>query len=228
MAHLRLAPSSTQSEARPRAGEAIRVVLADGHARIRRSLRLLLDREEEIEVIAEAGDLASVVRDVRRHQPDVLVLDLTMPDGSSVDTIGALRAGVPRTQTVVLTMQESPVFARQALAAGALGYVLKELADSELPDSVRRAACGAQYISPGVRVRLDALQCSLTGDRLTSREAEVLTLIALGHTSVEIARRLDLSPRTVETHRARMYNRLGLRTRAELVRYALGCGLLRT
>ncbi len=227
-ARLRLAPSPAGTESAVRAASPIRVVLADDHALMRRSLRLLLDSEEGVEVIAEADHLASVVRHVHGHQPHVLVLDLGMPNGSSIETIGKLRERVPDTQIVVLTMDDSPVFAQRALAAGAVGFVLKDLADSELPQAVRAAARGEEYISPGVATRLDALHRSLTGDQLTPREVEVLRLIALGHTSVEIARKLHLSPRTVESHRARIHNRLGLATRAELVRYALGRGLLRT
>src|SRR5271167_1681295 len=124
-------------------------------------------------------------------------------------------------------MQDNPVFAQHALASGALGFVLKELADSELAQAVRAAARGEEYVSPRVAARLDALRRSLTDDQLTLREVEVLRLIALGHTSVEIARKLYISPRTVESHRARIHNKLGLGTRAELVRYALGRGLLR-
>jgi two-component system, NarL family, response regulator NreC len=225
--HLRLAPSPAGTASVVFAASPIRVVLADDHALMRRSLRLLLDGEEGIEVIAEADELASAVRHVHDHQPRVLVLDLRMPGGSSVETIGKLRERVPDTQIVVLTMEDNPVFAQRALASGALGFVLKELADSELPQAVRAAASGEEYVSPRVAARLDALRRSLTDDELTPREVEVLRLIALGHTSVEIARMLLLSPRMVETHRARIHNKLGLATRAELVRYALARGLLR-
>ncbi len=225
--HLRLAPSPAGTASVVFAASPIRVVLADDHALMRRSLRLLLDGEEGIEVIAEADELASAVRHVHDHQPRVLVLDLRMPGGSSVETIGKLRERVPDTQIVVLTMEDNPVFAQRALASGALGFVLKELADSELPQAVRAAASGEEYVSPRVADRLDALRRSLTDDELTPREVEVLRLIALGHTSVEIARMLHLSPRMVETHRARIHNKLGFATRAELVRYALARGLLR-
>jgi two-component system response regulator NreC len=228
VAHLHLAHSPPGTAPVVDAASPIRVVLADDHSLMRRSLRFLLDREDGVEVIAEAVDLASVVRLVHSHQPHVLVLDLSMPDGSSIETIGKLRERVPDTQIVVLTMDDSPVFAQRALAAGALAFVLKDLADGELPEAVRAAARGGEYVSPRVAVRLDALQRSLTEDKLTAREVEVLRLIALGHTSVEIARKLHLSPHTVETHRARIHGKLGLATRAELVRYALGRGLLRT
>ena len=204
----------------------IRVLLADDHALMRRSLRLLLDGEDGMEVIAEADDLAAVTRHVQGHEPHVLVLDLSMPDGSSIEAIGRLREQAPDTQIVVMTMEENPVFAQRAFAAGQSGFVAKDLADGELPQAIRAAARGEEFVSPRIAARLDALQRSLTDDALSPREVEVLRLIALGHTSVEIARKLHLSPRTVETHRANVHRKLGLATRAELVRYALRRGLL--
>jgi two-component system response regulator NreC len=135
----------------------VRVVLADDHALMRRSLRLLLDGEQDVEVIAEASDLDSAVRHVQDDRPQVLVLDLSMPDGSSIEAIGQLRECVPETQIVALTMEDNPVFAQRALAAGALGFVVKELADDELPQAVRAAACGEEYISPRMAPRLDAI-----------------------------------------------------------------------
>ncbi len=206
----------------------IRIILADDHALMRRSLRLLLDNEDDLEVIAEADDLTLVVRHVRGQRPHVLVLDLRMPGGSSIDAIRRLRAQVPETQVVVLTMDDNPVFAQQALQAGALGFVVKDLADEELPKAVRAAAIGEEWVSPRVRDRLRVLQESFGEDKLTPRELEVLRLIALGHTSVEIAGKLHLSPRTIETHRTRIHRKLELTTRSELVNYALATGLLKT
>ncbi len=224
-AHLQLA--STRRENEPvKANEPIRVVLADDHALMRRSLRLLLDGMDGVSVIAEADDAASVTRHVTGHGPHVLVLDLNMQGGSSIGTISRLQEQAPDTKIVVMTMQEDPVFAQRAFAAGAVGFVSKELADEELPVAVRAAARGEEFVSPRVAVRLDALHRSLTEDALSAREVEVLRLIALGHTSVEIARKLHLSPRTVESHRANVHRKLGLATRAELVRYALRRGLL--
>jgi two-component system response regulator NreC len=204
----------------------IRVVLADDHALMRRSLRLLLDNEQDLEVIAEAGDLETVTRHVREHRPHVLVLDLGLPNGSSVQTIGRLRTEMPGTEIVVLTMEESPVFAQQTLDAGAIGFVLKEMADEDLPEAVRRAARGLHYVSPRVAASLSALRRSITASRLSGRETEVVRLIALGCTSAEIAHELHLSPRTVDTHRERINRKLGLRTRRDVVRYALQHGLL--
>jgi two-component system, NarL family, response regulator NreC len=224
-AHLRLAERADNPDP-PVTDEPIRVLLADDHALMRRSLRMLLDGEDGVEVIAEAADIASVTRDVLRREPHVLVLDLDMPGGSSIEAISRLRERAPGTKIVVMTMEENPVFAQRAFAAGALGFVAKDLADGELAQAVRAAARGEGFISPRIATRLDALHRSLTDDALSAREVEVLRLIALGHTSVEIARKLHLSPRTVETHRANIHRKLGLATRAELVRYALRRGLL--
>jgi two-component system response regulator NreC len=225
--YLRLAdsPASGSSEVEE---ALIRVVVADDHSLIRRSLRLILDSEQDVELVAEAGDVMAASKQVQGNRPDVLVLDLSMPGGSSLEAISRLREESPETQIVVMTMDDSPVFAQRALAAGALGYVSKELADVELASAVRAAAAGEQYVSPRLAGRLDALNRSLAENRLTPREVEVLRLIAFGHTSVEIARKLHLSPRTVETHRAHIHRKLGLQTRAELVRFALRRGLLVT
>ncbi len=226
--HLRLAPNLTSESAHPApVNLPIRVVLADDHALMRSGLRQLLDGEQGVEVVAEAGEEASVLRYLHDHRPQVLVLASSLSGGSGVETIGELRSRAPGTEIVVLAMEDNPAFVQRALLAGALGFVLKDLADSELTPAVRAAASGEEYISPRMSVRLDALRRSLTEDKLTSREVEVLRLIALGHTSVEIARKLHLSPRTVETHRAHISAKLGLATRAELVRYALRHGLLR-
>jgi two-component system, NarL family, response regulator NreC len=227
---LRLAPRpalvKTKTATATKDAATISVIVADDHAFMRRTLRLLLDSEQDVEVVAEADDLESVVRSVDGHHPQVLVLDLNLPGDSSLATIGRLRDRMPQTQIVVLTMHDDPGFAQRALDSGALGFVLKDLADSELVQAVRAAAHGEKYLSPRVVGRLATQRHALTPDKLSTREVEVLRLITLGHTSVEIAGRLDLSPRTVESHRARIHRKLGLATRAELVRYALGRGLL--
>ena len=158
VARLRLAPSPTGVGSALPAPSPIRVVLADDHALMRRALRMLLDGEEGVEVIAEAADLASVVRLVHSRQPDVLVLDLNMPDGSGIETLSQLREQVPETQIVVITMQDSPAFAQRAFAGGATGFVVKELADEELPQAVRAAAQGEEYVSSRVMARLNAAQ----------------------------------------------------------------------
>jgi two-component system response regulator NreC len=205
--------------------EKIRIVLADDHEVVRSGLRLVLEAESDLEVVAEASELESARRYVRGHRPAVLVLDLNMPGGSSLEAIPAIREESPETQIVVLTMQQEPAFARQALSNGALGYVLKEAAGEELVQAVRRAAAGESYLNPKLGARL-AAQPSVREDELSEREIEVLRLIALGHTNAEIAAQLYLSVRTVETHRAHIQQKLSLSTRAELVGYALDRGLV--
>jgi two-component system, NarL family, response regulator NreC len=229
--HLHLAPAPTAQGSQapassPEPERPIRVLLADDHAGMLSGLRRLLDCEHDVDVVGEASDLVSVTDHVQHQRPDVLVLDLSLSGGSSIEAIGQLREQAPQTEIVVLTMQESPVVAQRALSAGASGYVTKDRADTELPQAIRAAVHGEQYISPQVASRLEELHRALTGSALTPREVEVLRLIALGHTSVEIARKLHLSPRTVETHRAHIHKKLGLATRAQLVGYALRRSLL--
>ena len=207
--------------------ETIRIVLADDHQVVRSGLRLLLDAEDGLEVVAEANDIDGARRYVRGHHPAVLVLDLNMPGGSSLEAIPLIREESPETQVVVLTMQEEPAFARQALGAGAAGYVLKEAADEELVEAIRNAAAGERYLNPRLGARIASAPPGPPDD-LSEREAEVLRLIALGHTNAEIAQQLYLSVRTVETHRAHIQQKLGLSTRAELVSYALERGLVQT
>lgn len=204
----------------------IKVVLADDHHAVRRNLRLLLDAEQDVEVVAEAADVSAVLRHVPAHLPHVLVLDLRLPNGSSIEAIRRLRAEVPETEIVVLTMEQSPAFAEQALRAGAVGFVIKDRADTELPAAVRRAARGEEYVSSRVAVALEAMRRNIDGGGLSPRETEVLRLIALGYTNAEIAGQLHLSRRTVETHRSHIHRKLGLKTRAELVRHALRSQLI--
>ena len=206
----------------------IRIILADDHAVMRRSLRVLLEGEADIDVIAETDSLQSVVSHVRARHPDVLVLDLGMSDqGSGIEALTRLSREVRETPIVVLTMNDDPAFARRALDNGARGLVLKEMADSDLPAAVRNASRGRRFVSPPLAVKLSNAKSESDGDKLlTPREREVLRLIALGHTSVEIAQKLGLSPRTIETYRARIHRKLRLDTRAELVNYALRHELL--
>ncbi len=200
----------------------ITIVLADDHQVVRAGLRMLLQAEEEFEVVAEAGDVATTERRVAAYHPRVLILDLNMPGGSSLPAIPRLREVARGTQIVVLTMQNDPTFARDALRAGAIGYVLKEAADSELVQAVRLAAEGRTYLSPELGARLAAEPPTTSGppDDLSARELEVLRLIALGYTNSEIASRLYLSVRTVESHRAHIQQKTGRTTRAALVAYA--------
>lgn len=205
----------------------IRIVLADDHAVVRSGLKMLLETESDFEVVAEAGDTDGAKRYVSGHRPEVLVLDLNMPGGSSLEAIPEIRERNPDTQIVVLTMQQEPAYARHALSAGALGYVLKEAADDELVEAVRRAARGESYLNPRLGARLAAEPAAGPPDDLSEREVDVLRLIALGHTNAEIADQLYLSVRTVETHRAHIQQKLKLSSRAELVAYALKRGLIK-
>ena len=203
----------------------VRIVLADDHRVVRRGLQLLLDGEQDFEVVAEAGDVDGARRYVRGHRPSVLVLDLNMPGGSVLEAIPELRAEAPDTQIVVLTMQEDPAFAQAALSGGALAYVLKEAAETELVEAVRRAAVGEIYLNPQLGARIAAEPPPGPPRDLTERELDVLRRIALGHTNREIADQLYLSVRTIETHRQHIQQKLRLSTRSELVRYALSHGL---
>jgi two-component system, NarL family, response regulator NreC len=199
----------------------IGIVIADDHAVVRRGLKQVLGAEPDLEVLAEAADIDDARRFVRGHRPQVLVLDLNLPGGSSLKHIPAIRAESPDTQIVVLTMQNEPAYAREALGAGALGYVLKEAAETELVEAVRRAAAGDTYLNPRLGARVAAEPPPGPPDGLSDREVDVLRMISLGHTNAEIAAKLYLSVRTVETHRAHIQQKLRLGSRAELVRYAL-------
>ena len=200
---------------------AIRVVIADDDAVVRRGLRQVLDAEPGFEVVAEAANLDGARRYVRGHRADVLVLDLNMPEGSSLEHIPSIRTEFPGTQIVVLTMQNEPAYARQALSAGALGYVLKEAAEEELVEAIKRAAVGDTYLNPRLGARVAAEPPPGPPDGLSEREVDVLRLIALGYTNAEIGEQLHLSVRTVETHRAHIQQKLSLGARSDLVRYAL-------
>lgn len=216
-------------EVRAKAGEAITVMVADDHAILRTGLRLLLEAEEGVSVVAEAGDVPAVLRKVRGHRPRVLILDLNLPGTSGLAAIPSILEASPETRIVVLTMQDDPVFAREAFRAGALGYVLKEAADTEVVTAVRCAAEDQTYVNPGLGVRLATQGAGLSDQpaALSVRETEVLTLIAEGYTNGEIASRLSLSVRTVESHRAHIHRKTGRTTRAELVALARELGVSR-
>ena len=192
---------------------------------VRSALRMLLDAEADLEVVAEAGDVDTTLRFVRGHRPDVLILDLNMPGGPSLRAIPEILRASEGTQIVVLTMQSDPVFAREAMQSGVLGYILKDAADSELVNAVRLAAEGKTYLQPELGARL-AAEPTGPPDDLSDREVEILRLIALGHTNGEIAESLYLSVRTVESHRAHIQQKLRMTKRSELVRYALDRNLL--
>ena len=208
--------------------DTITVVLADDHPVVRSGLRMLLEAESDLEVVAETGDVDATRRSVLGHKPTVLVLDLNMPGGSSLEAIPAMAETSPATSVVVLTMQEDPAFAREALQAGASGYVLKQAAGTELVQAIRAAAGGGTWLNPALGARMAAAPATPVGPPgdLTERELDVLRLIALGHTNGEIADQLYLSVRTIETHRAHIQQKLGMSSRAELVGYALDHDLI--
>ncbi len=219
------APSPAPSEtSEPRTDE-IRIVLADDHVVVRSALRMLLDAEPGLEVVAEAGDVDGAIRYLRGHRPEVLILDLNMPGRASLEALPDITEASPETQVVVLTMQSEPAFAREAMQAGVLGYILKEAADTELVKAVRLAAQGRTYLQPDLGARL-AAEPPEAPDDLSDRELEILRFIALGHTNGEIAEQLLISVRTVESHRSHIQQKLHLAKRSELVRYALERGML--
>jgi two-component system response regulator NreC len=208
----------------------IRLLIVDDHQLVRSGLRRLLENEEDLAVEDEAGTAYDAVRLARLHKPDVILLDVVMPGGSGLDAIPEIRQAAPDAKVLALSMQDDPSYVRQAFAAGASGYVLKEAADDELLAAVREVAEGGRYVDPQLGARLAAADAAeaadAAADPLSDREREVLRLLALGHTNQEIAQMLYLSVRTAETHRSRIMQKLGLSTRAELVRHAIDRGLL--
>jgi two-component system, NarL family, response regulator NreC len=206
----------------------IRILVVDDHAVVRSGLKLLLSREDDMDPVGEAGDAREAVLAARHHKPDVILLDVTMPGASGVEVIGDLLAAAAGARVLMLSMQDDPSYVRQAFASGATGYVLKEAADAELVQAVRTVAAGGQYVHPSLGARLVTPSSSgIQGDPLSDREREVLTLLALGHTNHEIAQKLVVSVRTVESHRAHILTKLRLSTRAELVQFAIENGLLK-
>ena len=203
--------------------EQITVVLADDHELVRDGIRMVLEAEDDIRVVAQASDAESAARYVLGHKPTVLVLDLNMPGLPSLELIPKMLESSPGTSVIVVTMQNEPAFARQALRAGAKGFVVKQSAAAELVSAVRSVLAGETYINPNLGARLAAEPPAPDGppDDLTPREVEVLGLLSLGYMNPEIADRLVLSVRTVETHRANIQRKTGLSTRAELVAYAI-------
>jgi len=206
----------------------ISIVIADDHQVVRSGLRLVLHGHEGMRVVGEAGTVAEALRLVASRQPHVLVLDLNMPGEHSLPAIPRVAEACAHTRVVVLTMQDDPAFAREALQAGAGAFVLKEAAGGELVAAVRAVAEGRTYLNPELGARLAAAPDEEgPAGELTDRERDVLRLIALGHTNPEIAEQLHLSVRTIETHRSHIHRKLGLGTRAELVRFAIDNDLVK-
>jgi len=213
----------------------IRVLIADDHAVLRAGLWMLLDAEPDIEVVGEARDGLEVLARVRTLTPDVLLLDLAMPGMGGLEVLGRVREVSPQTRVLILTMHEEEEYLREALRAGSAGYVLKRAAAEELLSAIRAVYHGGVYLHPEHARRLLEEMVDRGARRpepeteppLSPREREVLCLIALGYTNQQAADALYLSVKTVETYRARLMAKLGLRTRAELVRYALQQGWIR-
>jgi two-component system, NarL family, response regulator NreC len=208
----------------------IRVLVVDDHAVVRSGLRHVLEAEDDIEVVAEAGDLRGAVFEARAHKPDVILMDIVMPGASGIEATPAVLKEAEDAKVLMLSMQDDPRYVREAFEAGAVGYVLKEAADDEVVGAVRAVAAGERYVHPALGARLIAAEAEerrrAEEDPLSEREREVLRLLALGHTNQEIAEMLYLSVRTVETHRAHIMQKLRLSSRAELVRHAIDQGLL--
>jgi two-component system response regulator NreC len=211
-----------------------RVLLADDHAVLRSGLRLLLTSQNEYDVVGEASSGTETLTLAERLQPDLILLDLSMPSLGGLDALPALRKLVPSARILILTMHDDPQYLRQALKRGASGYVLKKAADAELLSAIRAVLRGEVYVHPSMtRVLLEDMletppaENQNSWEMLSEREQEVLKMVALGHTSAEIAEQLNLSAKTVETYRARGMEKLGLRTRAALVKFVLQEGLIK-
>jgi two-component system, NarL family, response regulator NreC len=213
--------------------EPIRILLADDHAVLRAGLKALLNAEADMMVVGEAGDGRTCVRLAAELQPDVVLLDINMPGASGLEALAELGQRAPNSRVLVLTMHDDAVYLRQVLASGGAGYILKQAADNELLTAIRTVHHGGVFLHPAhTQVLLESGPSDppAGSDNLVSglseREQEVLQLIALGHTNKEIAQKLFLSVKTVETYKARLMEKLNLRTRAALVRFALKHGLL--
>jgi two-component system response regulator NreC len=204
------------------ASASLTIVIADDHAVVREGLRLLLEAEGDLTVVGEASNLDETQALLRAQAPKILVLDLHMGPQLSLGALTELRAASPSTAVVILTMEDDPAFAQHALAAGAAGYVLKEASRGDLIRAIRTVASGGRYVDPAI----GGWALSADPPPLTEREIGVLRMVALGHTNTEIAKRLHLSVRTVETHRANLQRKLGVSGRPELVRYALERGFI--
>jgi two-component system, NarL family, response regulator NreC len=208
----------------------IRVLVVDDHAVVRTGLRRILDAEHDIDTVAEAPTVDRAVFEALEHKPDVVLMDVVMPGKSGIEGVPAVLQAAPDAKVLVLSMQDDPRYVREAFEACASGYVLKEAADTDVVEAVRTVAAGERYVHPALGARLVAAEVEerkrAEADPLSEREREVLRLLALGHTNQEIAKQLYISVRTAETHRAHIMQKLGLSSRAELVRHALDQGLI--
>ena len=208
----------------------IRVLIADDHAVVRGGLRRILETADDIEVVGEAADGRQAVFQTIETSPDVVLMDVAMPEQTGIEAIPKVRRAAPDARVLVVSAYDDVSTVRRAFEAGASGYVLKDVAHAELVHAVREVAGGRTYVHPALGARVVAAEAEARrraeDDPLSDREHEVLRLLALGHTNQEIAGMLSISVRTAETHRAHIMQKLRLETRAELVRYALSQGLL--
>ena len=203
------------------------VILADDHAIVRQGLAALLQREPDIAILAQAADGEAAWGLIETHQPDIAILDLAMPRATGIEVARRVQAAALDTRVVLLTMHDDAATALQAQEAGVTGFVVKDNSFEELTLAVRTVAAGGTFVTPAVRAKLNALRRN--GDKpvaLSPREREVIRLIAAGQSSKEIGRALAISPRTVDTYRDRLRDKLGLRSVAEVVLYAVQCGML--
>lgn len=210
-----------------------RILLADDHALVRRGVRLILDNEPGLTVVAEAGDGAEAVGQARAHHPDLAILDVAMPRMTGLQAARELSRTQPELRILMLTMHDNEQYFFEALSAGACGYVLKSVADRDLVDACHAAMRGEPFLYPGAVSALirDYLSRARDGDvipgrAITPREEEILKLVAEGHTSQQIADILVISVKTVERHRANLLQKLGLKDRLDLARYAIRVGLI--
>ena len=204
----------------------ITVVLADDHDIVREGIRMVLEKEEDISIVAEAGTAEDAARYVLGHKPSILVLDLNMPGKPSLEMVPKVFENSPETKIIVLTMQTEPAYVRTALKLGVSGYVVKNSAAKELVDAVRICLAGQTYLNPVLGAELTAsLDADGPPDDLTPREIEVLSLLSQGFMNPEVADKLFLSVRTIETHRASILRKTGIKSRAELIAYAKEKGL---
>ena len=208
----------------------IRVLVVDDHAVVRSGLRLLIDAEDDMETVGEAGTVRDAIFEARSTKPDLILMDVVMPGESGLEGVPKLLHEHPDVKVLVLSMQDDPRYLREAFAVGASGYVLKEAADTEVVTAIREVAAGGRYVHPELGARMIAAEAEAARqaeeDPLSDREREVLRLLALGFTNQEIAKKLFISVRTAETHRSHVMQKLRLGSRAELVRYAIAHGLL--
>lgn len=208
----------------------IRLMLIDDHSVVRAGIRALFEKQSDMEVVAEASSTKDALASIETNCPDILVLDITMPGGGSLDLIRSLRQLPDSPRVLVLTMHDDVAYTRSALHSGAVGYVVKTVGEKELLDAVRSVAQGRMVIDLDDPSKSAAIYADmvLPGSKtdLSVRELEVLALLGKGHTNQEIAQRIDISPKTVATYKARITEKLGLRSTAEFVKYASDNGLL--